>query len=630
MKFHYHYVLWVALPFCIQCNTKTNEKQEQTVVDSTEVAVPTNPMKDVYWGDTHVHTGWSFDAGLDGAILTPDDAYRYALGEEVTSNAGTRTRIKRPYDWFLVSDHSDGMGTISEVISGNPEMMEDEILSKWNKAFSSGDEAAASAAKSEVINLQSNGKLPKQIMDPKWMKSAWNKTIDAAEKYNQPGKFTTFTAFEWTVNAGGGDNLHRNVIYRAGGDLARDILPLTTFETEDSKKLWEWMANYEQKTGDRLLAIPHNGNMSNGRMYEEQQFDGSAMTREWAELRVKYERLMELFQYKGQSEAHPYLSPDDEFADYELWDRGNLVLKPKSSKEAYRYEYWREGLKSGMRLAQELGLNPFMYGANAATDTHTGLSSTDESEFYGKFKTVEPTNQERWNFPLVEGNNDAYKGWEMAASGIMGVWAESNTREAIWDAMYRRETYASTGPRIKLRFFGSAGFTQEDMNADMVKAGYDKGVTMGSVLQGNADQKGIAFMIAAVKDPDGANLDRVQVIKGWLDAQGKTQEKIYEVAWAGERTPDAKGKLPALKSTVNMETAEYTNDIGEAELKTFWSDPDFDPSQPAFYYVRVLEIPTPRWTLFDKIRYKLDLPANVPLVHQERAVSSPIWYTPGK
>lgn len=612
----------------LSCGEEKKENQDKAVAENQTEEIKRNPLKEAYFGDTHVHTGWSFDAGLDGATLTPTDAYRYATGEEVTSNSGIKTKLSRPYDWFMITDHSDGMGTINEVIDGNPEMMESEVLQRWNEAFASGSEEAAGDAKSEVINLQSNGQLPDQIMDPKWMETAWNKTIDAAEQFYRPGEFTTFTAYEWTVNAGGGDNLHRNIIYKEGGDQARDILPFTTFESEDAMKLWEWMANYEAKTGDKLLAIPHNGNMSNGRMYEEQKFDGSPMTKEWAEMRQKYERLMELFQYKGQSEAHPFLSPEDEFADYELWDRGNLVLKPKESKEDdWKHEYWREGLKLGMKIEQDLGVNPFMYGSNSATDTHTGLSSTDESEFYGKFKTVEPSNKERWNFPLITGNNDAYKGWEMAASGIMGVWAESNTREDIWEAMYRRETFSTTGPRMKIRFFGGFDYTKEDKN-DMARNGYDKGVAMGAMLGTAQSDKSPTFLIQAMKDPEGANLDRVQLIKGWVDGNGETQEKIYQVAWSGDRELDGNGKLPAVGNTVNMETAEYTNDIGDSEFSVYWTDPEFDPALPAFYYVRVLEIPTPRWTLYDKIRHDLDLPDEVPLVHQERGVSSPIWYNP--
>ena len=583
----------------------------------------------VYWGDTHVHTGWSVDAGMDGAITSPEDAYRFARGEEVKSNTGLPAKLHRPFDWFLVSDHSDGMGTINQIIDGNPEMMANETLKGWRDALTSGDEARASAAKSELVVAQAQGKLPPEIMDPKWMVTAWEKTIEAAEKYNQPGEFTTFIAYEWTVNADGGNNLHRNIIYRDGAERAQQMLPLTTFQTEDPFKLWQWMAEYEQKTGGRLLAIPHNGNMSNGRMFEEQQFDGSPMTREWAEMRQRYERLYEVSQIKGQSESHPSLSPNDEFASWDLWDRGNLILAPKP-EGAFKYEYWREALKSGLRLEGELGVNPFVYGANAATDTHTGLSSTEEDNYYGKFKTLEPSNHERWNFPLLTGPTGSYMGWEQAASGVMGVWSEANTREALWDAMQRRETYATTGPRISLRFFGSLDYSGLDLSAgDMIQQAYAQGVPMGGFLDGAAEGQAPVFVVMAAKDPDGANLDRVQIVKGWVDAAGATHEEIYDVTWSGDRQPDADGRLPAVGDTVNREDGTYENSIGAPQLNGVFSDPDFDPAQRAVYYVRVLEIPTARWTLYDKIRFGIDdMPGEVPLVHQERAFSSPIWYSP--
>jgi hypothetical protein len=312
---------------------KSEQPAETAAAASTQAEYPQR----AFFGDTHVHTGWSADAGMDGAITTPEDAYRFALGETVKSNTGLDAKLDRPYDWFLVSDHSDGMGTINEVVSENPEMMEDETLRRWADALK-GTEEEAAAAKSELIVMQSEERLPPAIMDPKWMVSAWEKTIDAAEKYNKPGEFTTFIAYEWTVNADGGNNLHRNIIYRGGGDGARQMLPLTTFETQDPEKLWEWMANYEATTGDRLHAIPHNGNLSNGRMFEEQRFDGSPLTAEWAEQRAKYERLYEVTQIKGQSESHPYLSPNDEYADWDLWDRGNLITNPKpNGKEDYKY-----------------------------------------------------------------------------------------------------------------------------------------------------------------------------------------------------------------------------------------------------------------------------------------------------
>ncbi|GJM28438.1 MAG: hypothetical protein DHS20C17_10730 [Cyclobacteriaceae bacterium] len=607
-------------------NPSANENQVTAAPPSEQQSnVQSNPLRDVYFGDTHVHTGWSMDAGLDGAVKSPRDAYRYALGEKVEANSGIDVQLKYAYDWFMVTDHSDAMGVVNKMIEGNEEMMAVDVVKKWAEAIPKGGEEAASA-KSELVRMQANEELPAIVMDPKWMKTAWEETVDAAEEFNKPGEFTTFIAYEWTVNADGGNNLHRNVIFRDGADKTKNVLPLTTFETQDPLKLWEWLQNYENSTGGQVLAIPHNGNMSNGRMFEEQQFDGSPMTKEWANLRNKYERLYELYQIKGQSEAHPSLSTTDEFADYALWDRGNLILRPKKEGDL-EYEYWREALKSGLRLEQEFGINPFKYGANAGTDTHTGLSSTEEDNYNGKFKTLEPTNHQRWNFPLLEGVNDNYMGWEQEAAGFMGVWAESNTREAIWDAMKRRETYASSGSRMKVRFFGGFDFTEEDLNGNLAQAGYDKGVPMGGDISGSGNQSPI-FMVSALKAPNGANLDRIQIIKGWLDVNGQTHEKVYDVIWSGDRKPDSNGKVPPVGNTVNLETAEYTNTIGSAELKAVFKDPDFDPSLSAVYYVRVLEIPTPRWTLYDKVRFNIEMDQNVPLVTQERVATSPIWYDP--
>lgn len=602
------------------------EPQDDSTASARSTAVRhADVPREAYFGDTHVHTGWSGDAGMDGAITSPEDAYRFALGEEVKSNSGIPAKLHRAYDWFMVTDHSDGMGTINEIVAGNPEMIADKTLAGWRDALNSGDAARAATAKSELIVMQSTGKLPAVIMDPKWMKSAWERTVKAAEDFNRPGKFSTFIAFEWTVNAGGGDNLHRNVIFRDGADRVLKVRPLTTFETQDPGRLWAWMANYENSTGGQVLAIPHNGNMSNGRMFEEQQFDGSPMTADWASMRAKYEPLFEVTQVKGQSESHPLLSPSDEFANWDLWDRGNLILKPKP-RGALKHEYWREALKLGLRLEGSLGTNPFMYGANGATDTHTGLSTTEEDNFYGKFKTLEPR-PGRWEFPVIEGPTGSYMGWEQAASGVMGVWATANTREALWDAMQRKETFATTGPRMRVRFFGGYGLDAGDLAGDFVAAGYAKGVPMGGVIKRAGD--GVpTFLVAATKDPEGANLDRVQVVKGWLDSTGETHEKVYEVKWSGDRQPDAKGKLPPVGDTVDRGKATYTNTIGAAELVGAFSDPDFDPTQKAFYYVRVLEIPTPRWTLYDKLRFNETVPGSVPLVHQERAFSSPIWYAP--
>lgn len=613
----------------VACGSENTEPTTNNTVapDAPATAVTSDAAypTDVYFGDTHVHTGWSGDAGMDGAITTPDDAYRYALGEVMTSNTGLEVQLKQPYDWFMVTDHSDGMGTISEIIDENPEMMADPTLARWSKALKGSLEEAA-AAKSELVVMQSQERLPAPLMDPKWMASAWTATIEAAEEYYRPGEFTTFIAYEWTVNANGGNNLHRNVIYRDGAEFAKTRLPLTTFETQDPEKLWEWMASYENETGGRLLAIPHNGNMSNGRMFEQQRFDGSAMTSDWAEQREKYERLYEVTQIKGQSETHPSLSTNDEFASWDLWDRGNLILKPKEDGDR-QHEYWRQALADGLRLETELGTNPFKYGANAGSDTHTGFSSTEESQYLGKFKTLEPR-PDRWNFPAIEGPTDTYWGWEQAASGVMGVWATENTREAIWDAMHRRETFATTGSRMKLRFFGGFDFTETDADGDFVSSAYERGVPMGGDLSAAPEGAALTFIVSALKDPQGANLDRVQIIKTWVDENGEAQETIHNVVWSDDRQPDNDGKLPAVGNTVDLETATYANSIGATQLTGSFRDPDFDPAAKAVYYMRVLEIPTPRWTLYDKVHLGAEPGDEVPLVHQERGFSSPIWYTP--
>ncbi len=594
-----------ALLIIISCKNdkqteSTSEKESSTETIINSEPATTGNTTNVYWGDTHVHTGWSMDAGLDGATLTPNDSYRFARGEVVTSNSGLKAKLKYPYDWYMITDHSDGMGVINNMIAKNEEMMQDPTIKRWSEALIEGGEAAASA-KSELVRMQSQGKLSPILMDPKWMTTTWQKTIQAAEDFNKPGKFTTFIAYEWTVNADGGNNLHRNVIFRDGADRTKQIIPLTSFETQEPKKLWEWMKNYEEKTGGQVLAIPHNGNMSNGRMFEEQQFDGTPMTKEWAQMRARYEPLFELYQIKGQSEAHPGLSPTDEFSkNYELWDRGNLILVPKP-KGAWKAEYWREALKSGMRIENELGANPFKYGSVGGTDNHIGMSTNEEDNFYGKFKTLEPSNKTRWNFPVLEGENDSYMGWEQSSAGFTGVWAESNTREAIWDALMRKETYATTGPRIQVRFFGGFDFTEKDLTNNMVKEGYSRGVSMGGNLKRQGD-KSPTFMISALKDPNEANLDRMQVIKGWVDANGKTHEKIFDVKWSGDRKFNANGKLPPVGNTVNLTDATYTNSIGAIKFTAIFTDPDFDPNLSSFYYVRVLEIPTPRWTLYDKVR----------------------------
>lgn len=605
-------------------NAKNSKSGSEKVVESAY------PDK-VLWGDTHLHTSLSADAGASGTTVGPEDAVRFAKGDEIKSNSGQMAKLHRPLDWFCVTDHSDVMGLIPGIVKGHPKLMKDPIIKKWHDDITSGDPKRANKAALDMVNRQSTNTLPAAAMDPKFAQTVWEKNNEIMEKYYKPGSFTTFIAYEWTSNYGGGNNLHRNIIYRGNAKEANKVLPYTTFQSDDPENLWKWMEAYEKKTGGKLLAIPHNGNLSNGLMFAQTTLSGKPLTKEYAAERQKWEILYEVTQVKGTSEAHPSLSPTDEFANFEIWDKGNLILQPKKPGDI-NSEYIRDALKNGLKLEQELGVNPFKYGMAGGTDDHTGITSTEEDNFFGKFKTSEPSNK-RWSENAMNFDGRTMKGWELGASGWTGVWATSNTREAIWDAMKRKETYASTGPRITVRFFGGFDFAASDLSkANWVEAAYGKGVPMGGDLTASTTNKAPSFVVMAAKDPMGANLDRVQIIKGWVDAKGNKQEKVYNVVWgdADKRKLDAKGKLPAVGNTVNLETATVDNSIGDPELSTVWTDPDFNAALPAFYYVRVLEIPTPRWTAFDAVKFKIKMTANVPMTLQERAYTSPIWYTPKK
>lgn len=599
---------------------------DSQVVDT---AVP----QQVYWGDQHVHTGWSADAGLAGATLGPEEAVRFARGEKVRSSTGLGAQLHRPFDWIAVTDHSDGMGTINELQAGNAEFMGDATAKRWYDMMAKGGEEGL-AAKREAINAQATKSLPRIFMDPKWMVSAWQKNVDIMEKYNEPGKFTSFIGFEWTSNGEVGQNLHRNVIFRDGADRTRATPPLTTFQSTvpgragtDPESLWQWLTDWEAKTGGQALAIPHNANMSNGWMFREARYDGTPLTEEWAASRARWEPLVEVYQFKGLGEAHPRLSPTDEFVNEGIWDTADLNGNRKEPDDI-RAEYAREALKTGLRLEGQVGINPFKFGMVSGTDTHNALSTgAEEDNYYGKFAVSEPS-ANRWDQAYKIEQAGLRKDWTLTAAGLTGVWATSNTRAAIWDAMKRKEVYASTGPRMTIRFFGGFGFAEGDAGADIVATGYARGVPMGGDLRSAPAGQAPAFLIAAMKDPLGANLDRVQVIKGWLDAAGETQEKIYDVAWSDGRKPGADGRLPKIESTVDVAKATYANTIGATELRAVFRDPDFDPAERAFYYARVIEIPTPRWTAYDAVRFEVKMDEEVPMVIQERAVTSPIWYEP--
>jgi hypothetical protein len=583
----------------------------------------------VLWGDTHLHTNLSLDARAFGATLGPEEAYRFARGEEVTTSQGERVKLSRPLDWLVVSDHSDAMGAMNEIVRGNPALMRDQKVKDWHDRINQGGETALNATM-EVIETFAGitgEEIPEILMDRDFVGSIWERYLETAEKYNEPGRFSAIVGYEWTSTEGG-NNLHRNVLYRDGADAARQMLPYTTAESFNPEDLWKWMEAYEEKTGGRLLALAHNGNVSNGLMFPEvNPANGKRLTKEYAETRIRWEPLYEVTQIKGDGETHPYLSPSDEFADYETWDKANLGPVPKKP-EMLQYEYAREALKNGLELERKLGVNPYKFGMVGSTDSHTALATAEEENFFGKHSGKEPK-PGRWSALIGEFGDIRYFGWEQVSSGYAAVWATENTREAIFDAMRRKEVYATTGPRMTVWFFGGWDFDANDAHQRAPgRIGYVKGVSMGGDLRRAPEGKAPNFLVAAMRDPYSGNLDRIQIVKGWLDGKGQTHEKVYDVAWSGDRQPDAKGKLPAVGNTVDVENATWTNTIGAPELIEVWRDPDFDASLRAFYYARVIEIPTPRWTAYDARRYGIEMDPKVPMITQERAYSSPIWYTP--
>jgi hypothetical protein len=593
---------------------------------------PTRPL----FGDTHLHTSFSMDAGATGARLGPRDAYRFARGEQVTSNTGQPVKLSRPLDFLVVADHSDGFGFFPLLLNGDPVIMADPQGRKWNEMIHSGKGMEAAL---DIIQSFGKGTISKAIVPvpgTKAYRDAWQETIKAAETFNEPGRFTAFIGYEWTSNTGG-NNLHRNVIFRDNADKASQVEPYITQKplgSDNPVDLWKWMAAYESKTGGRVLAIAHNGNLSNGRMFPTVEAFGQKVDRAYAETRMKWERLYEVTQTKGTGEAHPFLSKNDEFANFEIWDKANLDLSAKKEPGILEFEYARSALKNGLMLEQKLGANPYKFGLVGSTDAHTALTAVEEENFFGKIAPTEPS-PERMMKPFMHNPKLGLTimDWEVSSSGYAAVWATENTREAIWDAMERRETYATTGSRMIVRFFGGWDFEARDAQNRLPAAvGYTKGVPMGGDLSRAPNGKAPTFLVAALKDPIGANLDRIQIVKGWLDAKGQLQERIHDVVWgdAEKRKPGADGKLPPVGSTVDVANATWTNTIGDPELITVWRDPAFDPKQRAFYYARVLEIPTPRWTAYDAKRFGVKPPPGATMTLQERAYTSPIWYTPGK
>ena len=550
----------------------------------------------VLWGDTHLHTAVSVDAGTMCRI-GQEDAYRFARGEEITTTHGLRAKLSRPLDFLVIADHAEMYGLMPQLLSGDREILSTETGKKWYEALTSGDNDKIFATAMEIVASLSGDAPP--IKSDQAVRNAWQAYTALADKYNESGRFTALIGYEWT--AIGGYNLHRNVIFRGNAGVANRTVPFSQYDSKNPEDLWKHLAALEKETGGEVLAIPHNGNLSNGRMFTVETFDGQPLTKELAAMRIQYEPLVEVTQIKGDGEAHPMLSPNDEFANYEKWDKSNLNGTEAKTPDMLQWEYARQALKTGLMLEKQLGVNPFKFGMVGSTDAHTAMAAVEEENFFGKHSGVEPE-PHRWEHVVIEAPDPKFtiKGWQQAAGGYAGVWATENTREAIFDAMKRKETYATTGPRITVRFFGGWDFTEDDTKTRLpASTGYAKGVPMGGDLRDAPSGKSPSFLVAAMKDPYSGNLNRIQIVKGWLDANGETQERVFDVAWSGERKPGSDGKVPPVGNTVDVKNATWSNSIGTPELIAVWEDQDFDP-----FSTRVLLRPRHRnsHTTLDSLR----------------------------
>ena len=586
-------------------------------------SVGQNYPKEVFFGDTHLHTRNSADAWSMGNLnLTPGDAYRFAQGSPVLAHNGMQVQLRRPLDFLVVSDHAEYLGAFYRFNVNDSLITKTDVGRQWQTYVEEGDLAKFFGAfVNSMRNPEEDPALPAAVRQ-----TVWSGVAKTADRHNKPGVFTAFSGYEWTSMISG-NNLHRVVVFKDDADKVSQMIPFSGQDSLDPRDLWQALANYETATGGEVLSIAHNGNLSNGMMFPDETVGGSPIDEAYASLRARFETVYEVTQVKGDGEAHPVLSPDDEFADFENWDWDNIGRTQKKEDWMLPQEYARGALKRGLRFEDELGVNPFKIGLIGSTDGHNSISTPEEDNFFGKFPESEPGPARLENAMALD------RLWQnslLVASGYAAVWAKENTRAAIFDAIKRREVYATTGSRIKVRFFSGWEFDETDIHRPaMLDIAYGTGVPMGGDLTKAKRGQVPKFLGIAAMDADGARLDRIQIIKGWMDKAGKLQEKVYDVAWSDDRKLDKRtGKLPAVGNTVDVENATYLNTIGAPQLSTYWEDPDFDRAERAFYYARVLEIPTPRWTTYDSAYFNVELQDDVPSSIQDRAYTSPIWYTP--
>ena len=622
-------VVLVSIGVLTSCEKPKAPEQQQAQqgggAPPAEERVEKNPDRNAYFGEEHIHTSWSVDAWIFGnRVTSPDDALKYAQGQAIKHPLGYDIKIDTPMDFMGVTDHAEYVGVTKQANTPG------SYVSKLPEAaplIMQDPNSSADQQKVFLYLLTLTNKPPiKALMSPEVAGTIWKENVKYAEENNHPGKFTAFCSYEWT-SMPGNRNMHRNVFFRDCAHIPP--MPYSALDSNHPEDLWNWM-DAQRKAGNTLLAISHNANLSSGWMYPtDVDTFGRPIDAAWAAARDRNERLVEIKQIKGQSETHPLLSPNDEFASYELYQDGLLGLPPDVGRVDHIHgSYARQAYKDGIAMEDTRGYNPYKFGMAGGSDSHNTGSPYRQDNFYGAHGAVDGTAERRLAGVLLGNTLDVRL---ENPGGLTGVWAEENTRASLFDAMYRKETFGVSGPHIKVRFFGGWGYNKDVFSAkDWVHQSYTNGVPMGADLPAMPSGKGTSptFVVWAVKDPTSGNLDRIQIIKGWTQ-NGQSFEKIFDVVWSGDRKPDPwTGRVPAIQSTVDLKTATYTNSVGSTELKAVWADPEFNDSLHAFYYARVLEIPTPRWTLMQAVKAGVPPPDVTPLTGQERAWSSPIWYTP--